>query len=262
MTDTSSALSELLKILSYSSEPSSSETTANKKATAAPSTSTLSSQKTPSSYVVPGFLQALFRQTELLLKKETTYAQHPYFEEPSTKKKESFLIKERVLKKTYTLSSSELQETSSAIEAHGILKQASDGLIYLKIAEDFLDKLYPYLEESPLIKFSSSLGAHIPVISAKELKTTPFKELGEQHLIRFISCQKYTLDTLPGIDAVWVLNFHSPSLELLREKYRLPLKLHSQDFQAILAIQPSQKMKEKQEDDYFFRTNGATTAFV
>ena len=261
MTDTSSALSELLKILSYSSEPSSSETAANKKATAAPSTSTLSSQKAPSSYVVPGFLQALFRQTELLLKKDTTYAQHPYFEEPATKKKESFLIKERILKKTYPLSSLALQETASAIEAHGILAQASDGLIYLKIAEDFLDKLYPYLEESPLIKFSSSLGAHIPVISAKELKT-PFKELGETHLIRFVSCQKYLLDSIPGIDAVWVLNFHSPSLELLREKYRLPLKLHSQDFQAILAIEPSQKMKEKQEDDYFFRTNGATTAFV
>lgn len=216
--------------------------------------------------VVPAFLKEFFNQTELLLKSQTTYAKSHYFSN-AHESKERVLIKERFLKKSTPVNCPKIQFGAKfQLPTKGQLEQASDGLIYLKISEDFINKLYPLIEEEGIIQPSDSIGAHIPVISPQEwtaLELEHFNQLGEAHTFEAIECQKHSMDELPGIDAIWILTLHSPSLELLRESYRLPIKLHSQEFRIVFAIKPTLDDSLKKEQElYYFRTNAATASYV
>ncbi len=216
--------------------------------------------------VVPAFLKEFFNQTELLLKSQTTYAKSHYFTN-ADEAKERVLIKERFLKKPTSVNCPKIHfATKFLLPTKGQLEQASNGLIYLKISEDFIDKLYPLIQEEGVIKPSDSIGAHIPVISPQEwttLELNHFNQLKDVHSFSAFECQKHYIDDLPGIHSIWILTLKSPSLELLRENYRLPTKLHSQEFSVLFAIKPTlDDSLNKKQDLYYFRTNAATASYV
>ena len=177
------------------------------------------------------------------------------------------LIKERFLQKPTPLNCPQIHFGAKfQFNTKGQVQQASNGLIYLKIDEDFIDKLYPLIQEPGVIKPSDSLGAHIPIISPQEwsgLELEHFNPLETTHCFSILECQKLSCDDLPGVDSIWVLTMHSPSLELLRENYRLPTKLHSQEFRVVFAIKPTSNDAIKKEHElYYFRTNAATTSYA
>ena len=216
--------------------------------------------------VVPTFLKELFNQAELLLKSQTTYAKSHYFPN-GQETKERVLIKERFLQKPTPLNCPQIHFGAKfQFNTKGQLQQASNGLIYLKIDEDFIDKLHPLIQEPGVIKPSDSLGAHIPIISPEEwsgLELEHFNPSETTHCFSILECQKLSCGDLPDVDSVWVLTMHSPSLELLRENYRLPTKLHSQEFRVVFAIKPtSNDTIKKKHELYYFRTNAATTSYA
>lgn len=117
-----------------------------------------------------------------------------------------------------------------------LMQREKDGFIYLKISEEYLDKLFPILEEivgEKLVKGSSLVGAHVsvirPAIGEPALWNIP--ELGS--IIEFEPISLATVE--PDFDVkwerVWLLTIRSKGLENLRTSYGLtPLMFGNHEF--------------------------------
>lgn len=206
-------------------------------------------------------LEPFFNQEAIVKRSITTYSKPRYF--PHTQQLDFShpeLIRERFKDETTPVASPKLIFGAKfQLETKGSLKQTPDGLVYLDISDDFIHKLYPLLRTNGTQK--PYYSAHIPIISEKERSTLDeIKEIGEVFTFSPKDCECLTLREHPDVESVWVLTVESQALEHLREKYRLPSKLHSQEFAIVLAIKPRKTpLMSKEQDLYYFKINPATS---
>ena len=118
---------------------------------------------------------------------------------------------------------------------HGVLMQRErDGFIYLKVSEEYLDKLFVILQEiygDDLIKGSSLVGAHVSVIrpSIGEPAFWGISELNNTFEFSPLRLGTVVPDLDPKWERVWILEIHSPALEDLRLSYGLSPRVGNTD---------------------------------
>ena len=141
-----------------------------------------------------------------------------------------------------------LTEILNELPHYGVLAQRErDGFIYLKVSEEYLDKLFIVLQEiygDSLVKGSSLVGAHISVIrpSIGEPAFWNIPELDNR--FEFIPLRLGTV--VPNLDPkwerVWLLEVHSQALEELRLSYGLSPQVGNTDNEFHITI--ATKLKE------------------
>ncbi len=130
-------------------------------------------------------------------------------------------------------------ECALQLPQEGILKQKTNGFVYLDVSNEFIKNIVPLLNHSgelrtpPMAK--NSVGAHISVFHENE-QITP-KELGEKFSFQVVEIRNFTLHTRDGLKKLWVMAVHSPELEQLRQRYNCSAKLKGYDFHISLAKQ-------------------------
>lgn len=128
-----------------------------------------------------------------------------------------------------------IAEILSELPHHGILMQGENGSIYLKVSEEYLDKLFVVVQEiygdDGLVKGSAVIGAHVSVIrpSIGEPFFWNIPELG--HCFEFTPMGFGTVvpDLDPKWERVWIVEVHSQALEDLRVAYGLGPRLGNTD---------------------------------
>ena len=124
-----------------------------------------------------------------------------------------------------------LQELSH----QGVLKQRdSDGFIYLKVSDEYLDRLFVCLTEiygEDLVKGSSLVGAHVSVIrpSIGEPVFRNIPELNQSFEFEPLFMGTVVPDLDPKWERVWILTIHSDALENLRISYGLNPRIGNSD---------------------------------
>lgn len=122
------------------------------------------------------------------------------------------------------------------LEPSGRIAISSNELVYLKIDDDWIHALYPYLHHETLKKpdyfANEGIGAHISVIYPEENKIIGPQELGQIHYFKFKAVIKVAL----GIKYYYVLTIEAPSLTALRRAYDLPNLLNFKGYAINLHI--------------------------
>ncbi len=125
----------------------------------------------------------------------------------------------------------------SKINFRGILKQKSDGFLYLDINNNLLNGLYKMIDENGVEKPDSNVGAHISVMYADEIeKIKDIKEIGESFDFSILGASSVEPHGWEEMDRVWFLEVESPGLEKLRKKYKLSPKLNGHNFHITFAV--------------------------
>lgn len=117
-------------------------------------------------------------------------------------------------------------DISRDLPKEGMLAQTASHFTYLKINDDYIARLYPFIA-SPTIKQpdyfgADGVGAHITVAYVDEHLRLAKETLGKKHrfclheLIRAKTNEKY----------YYAISVSSPSLLALREHYHLPALLN------------------------------------
>jgi hypothetical protein len=119
----------------------------------------------------------------------------------------------------------------------GILKQKSDGYVYLKIPDSYVYQLF-FLVKGPGFKLPwhirrhTKIGAHISVMYKDEAKRVgPIDELSKRYLFEPLRVRKIRLRSKEYL----ILEVSSPQLEQLRMRYGLSPKLRNHEFHITLA---------------------------
>jgi hypothetical protein len=203
-------------------------------------------------------LESFFNQEASAKRTETTYAKTHYF--PHTSHLEGshpYVLKERFKDNIRPVAAPALLfEAKWHLDSTGILKQTPEGLVYLDISDDYIHKLYPFLQEEGLQK--PYYSAHIPVISEQEKSHLEgIQEIGQSFKFSPQKCIRLMLKHHPQLEEIWMLNVKSPPLEHFREKYKLPSKLHSQEFSIVIAVKPKTSSPKEEDNHYYFRINPA-----
>lgn len=119
----------------------------------------------------------------------------------------------------------------------GILTEKKDGFVYLKVDNDFINKLGPMLKDPaytapPYFRRGDSPGAHISVFYVDERSQTgKIKEIGHRYEFEVRQLAAVPSKTQEYI----VLQVYSPELERLRERYGLPPLISGHDFHITIA---------------------------
>ena len=129
-----------------------------------------------------------------------------------------------------------IAEILQELPHEGILMQReSDGFIYLKVSEEYLDSLFPILQEiygdEGLVKGSSRVGAHCSVIrpAIGEPVFWDIAELGQTFDFTPIRLCTVVPDLDPKWERVWILEISAQSLEDLRVSYGLSPRVGNTD---------------------------------
>lgn len=130
----------------------------------------------------------------------------------------------------------------------GTLQKSSDGLVYLKISDRYIDDLYPLLqstlpdsERSALCKppyaGKGGVGAHISVIYPAELPTpiTSFPEKGRKECFS-LSGIAYVEPEQGPFQRVYYVRAISSDLGSLRKNYSLPPQYKNHDFHITIGV--------------------------
>jgi hypothetical protein len=119
----------------------------------------------------------------------------------------------------------------------GQLERKSDGFVYLKVDDEYINALYPMLgleekgyKKPPYFRRSDSPGAHISVFYADE-HVHPV-EIGQTF---HFQVKRIAIVHPSKKSSYVVLQVTSPELEHLREEYGLSPKLKGNDFHISLA---------------------------
>lgn len=107
----------------------------------------------------------------------------------------------------------------------GKLAVSLNNLTYLDINDEYIHRLFPFIEEDDVTKPNyfgkNSVGAHITVIYPEENQSAFPEELGVEH--RFQIKGAYT--GILGLKKYFVLTVNSPSLLQLRRRHGLSDKV-------------------------------------
>lgn len=153
-------------------------------------------------------------------------------------------------------------EKVNEIESKGILKQKSNGYLYLEVSKDFIKKIIPLIESPGKIvapkfyKFKKGIGAHISVISEVEQVQNDIwevKELGQEFNFTVTELRSAKIRRDNQMKKVWFLCVASPELEKLRENYGLSPRLNDREFHITIGIQvpgkPSASIEFEEDDE-------------
>lgn len=119
----------------------------------------------------------------------------------------------------------------------GILTEKSDGFVYVKVDDRYIDSLLPILANDaytkpPYFRREDSPGAHISVFYVDEREQTGvIKEIGQRYSFRIDGLAVVPKKTQEYI----VLQIISPELEQLRQKYGLSPLINGHDFHITIA---------------------------
>lgn len=118
-------------------------------------------------------------------------------------------------------------EALNGLPQYGVLTRHNNGSVYLKVSEEYLDKLFAVLQEiygtDGLVKGSASIGAHVSVIrtSIGEPFFENFPEIGDTVEFSIIGVGSVVPDLDPKWERVWLVDLEAPALKALRESYGL-----------------------------------------
>lgn len=119
----------------------------------------------------------------------------------------------------------------------GVLKEEKKGFVYLKVDDNYINKLIQFVIDPryikpPYFRRPDSPGAHISVIYRDERRRTgPIKEIGRTYSFQLTKLAKVPLKTGKYL----VLQVYAPELEQLRKKYGLSPLLKGHDFHITIA---------------------------
>lgn len=130
-----------------------------------------------------------------------------------------------------------ITEILNELPHYGVLRQReTDGFIYLKVSEEYLDKLFEVLKEIygddvDLKKGSSLVGAHASVIRPAIGEPTFWNipELNKTFEFSPMGLGTVVPDLDPKWERVWILEVSSPALEALRVSYGLSPRVGNTD---------------------------------
>ncbi len=129
-----------------------------------------------------------------------------------------------------------LQE-AERLPQEGILQQASDGFVYLKVSDDYVYKLFPLLEEKGFnipnsFNRDSPIRAHISVMYKDDgERLSPITQLGET----FSFSPIHVVEVRNGSKEYIIIEVHAPALDILRSSYGLPPKIMHHEFHITIA---------------------------
>jgi hypothetical protein len=159
-------------------------------------------------------------------------------------------------------------EIAAALPHSGELKQKDNGYVYVDVSNDFINLLFPIIEQHikeehpdakvvpPPFLSKKGIGAHISVMYETDIVKNDIwniPELGKEYTftIREIRSVKI-LGQKPK--KLWLLAVDAPDLETLRESYGLSSKLKGHDFHITIAYQKPGKDKGmiQEEMEFYF----------
>lgn len=158
------------------------------------------------------------------------------------------LMVAKTIEKFIKQSAQKLEE----VELKGVLKQAEDGFVYIKIDNDFIRGVFPLLEdknvEKPPYFGKGEIGAHISAITKDEIekkKIEKIEEIGEE--ISFFVKGVYATDPQgwDEMSRVWFVSIDCPRIVEIRKKYDLPETYENKghDFHITVAVRKKKKRK-------------------
>ena len=138
--------------------------------------------------------------------------------------------------KTPTHEEKALEVAKRDLPNQGKLEQGPDGFVYLKVTNQYVDRLFPLVQEPGFdipnsIKRHTKIGAHISVFFKREAQSLgPIHEIGnvysfEPERVRVVRA---------GRKEYIILEVKSPDLERLRKQYGLSPKLINHEFHITL----------------------------
>ncbi len=142
-----------------------------------------------------------------------------------------------------------------ALPKNGILKQDSEGFIYLELPDEFITDLFPLIhdrecEAVPLYQIEPS-PAHIPVVLPHEWSQKKgwgeIKEMDESFSFEVKGLNSLRPKRWPGVDKVYFLEIISPSLERLRERLLLPSLIRGHPFHVAIAFKKANETLPQKE---------------
>ncbi len=125
----------------------------------------------------------------------------------------------------------------------GKLQQASSGMVYVKVSDGYIHTIFPMIKEKNLTLppyFSgNNVGAHITVITAKEMKQihSPIQGLGKEISFKVTNFSSVQPENWKGISKVYYFEVESKELETVRTSAGLPPKILDHDFHITVALE-------------------------
>lgn len=125
----------------------------------------------------------------------------------------------------------------------GVLKQASDGYVYVDVSNNFIHGIFPLIKEKDIEKppyFESKyqrVGAHISVMKSEEVEEIEeIEEIGEEFTFKLGGLKSVEPEGWDDVERVWFIQVESPELEQLRKKYGFSKKLNGHEFHITVAV--------------------------
>lgn len=136
----------------------------------------------------------------------------------------------------------ELISTAAQLATEGVLRKSKNNLIYLDIDDNYINRLFPLLEDKSIQKpnyFGKGLiGAHISIIYPEEQRIFKPEDLNKNYSFQIKELVKAEINLKNYV----VLLINSPELVRLRNKYHLDdqlnFKNHLIDLHITIGVKP------------------------
>lgn len=149
----------------------------------------------------------------------------------------SIYLEKQPLEKTDQSLKTVVEWAKANLPQTGILQEANDGFVYLKVDDNYIHQLFPLLHrknyvEPPFFRYKNAPGAHISIFYTNERsRIDHIHELGDSFSFEI----NHFKTVPPGSNEYLVLTVKSPQLEALRKKYGFKSLRHGHDFHITIA---------------------------
>ena len=130
------------------------------------------------------------------------------------------------------------------VSLSGILKQKSDGFVYVDVSNDIIHGMFKLVDEEeieePPYFDEDGIGAHISFITAEEAEGLDISEIGEEVSFSFQDIKSTNPLGWDDMEQVWFVALDAPELKEIRKKYKLPATYDARghDFHITIAVRP------------------------
>lgn len=137
-----------------------------------------------------------------------------------------------------------LARANASLPLEGILKEDSQGFIYLDLPEAYTQELLPLIREAGA-EIPPYFAPHIVVVLPLERESRKglesFQKLGQTLSFELTGCYSLTPRDWNEMERVWVLTVKSPELEAFRTRALLPSKILSHEFHIVIGAARAEK---------------------